>query len=136
MPRLDLRDLQVVLAIADAGSTAQAAELLHLTQPAVSRALLQAESKLGTPLFERTSHGLVPTLAGEQLVTGAPGILAELCELEHRARTPASKPQRLRVVCECYTAYHWLPSALASLREKLPGLELSLAVEHTALALP
>src|SRR5688572_22893302 len=53
MPRLDLRDLQVALAIEKAGSTARAAKLLHLTQPAVSRALLLAESKLGLPLFQR-----------------------------------------------------------------------------------
>jgi LysR family transcriptional regulator for metE and metH len=47
-------------------------------------------------------------------------------------RTPACAPTRLRVVCECYTAYHWLPSALAHLRSNLPQLDLSLLVEHTA----
>lgn len=130
-PRLDIRDLRVVLALASAGTTAQAATVLHLTQPAVSRALLSAEDKLGVRLFDRTPRGLVLTAAGEQLVSGSKRLLVELGDLEHRVRTPVAPPVRLRIVCECYTAYHWLPSALVKLRQSLPGLQLALAVEHT-----
>ncbi|MFP2905611.1 LysR family transcriptional regulator [Pyxidicoccus sp. 3LFB2] len=135
-PRLDIRDLRVVLALASAGTTARAAAVLHLTQPAVSRALLSAEDRLGTRLFERTPRGLVPTAAGQQLVAGATRVLVELGDLEHRVRAPEAPSLRLRLVCECYTAYHWLPSVLASLRKSLPGLELSLAVEHTQAPIP
>jgi LysR family transcriptional regulator, regulator for metE and metH len=131
-PRLDVRDLRAALALASAGTTARAASLLHLTQPAVSRALLALEEKLGTRLFERTHKGLVATPAGESLVAAAGPLLAELGDLERRLRAPAVPRARLRVVCECYTAYHWLPSALKSLRSALPGLEIVLAVEHTA----
>jgi LysR family transcriptional regulator for metE and metH len=130
-PRLEVRDLRVVLALAAAGSTAQAASSLHLTQPAVSRALLSAEDRLGTKLFERTPKGLVLTSAGERLAAGAARLLVELGDLEHRTVTPATTPARIRVVCQCYTAYHWLPSALVSLRAALPQLEIALAVEHT-----
>lgn len=129
--RLEVRDLRVVLALASTGTTAQAASVLHLTQPAVSRALLAAEDKLGARLFDRTPRGLVPTSAGQQLVSGATRLLVELGDLEHRVRAPAATRARLRIVCECYTAYHWLPSALIHLRKSLPGLELTLAVEHT-----
>ncbi|QSQ27569.1 LysR family transcriptional regulator [Pyxidicoccus parkwayensis] len=135
-PRLDIRDLRVVLALASAGTTAQAATVLHLTQPAVSRALLAAEDKLGARLFDRTPRGLVLTPAGEQLVSGATRLLVELGDLEHRVRTPVALPVRIRLVCECYTAYHWLPSALVKMRASLPGLELSLAVEHTQEPIP
>jgi LysR family transcriptional regulator for metE and metH len=130
-PRLDVRDLRVVLALASAGTTAQAASVLHLTQPAVSRALTAAEDKLGVPLFDRVPRGLVPTPACERLLAGATHLLAELIDLEHRVRAPLAKPVRMRVVCECYTAYHWLPSALGSLRESLPDLRVSLGIEHT-----
>ncbi|MBN8467349.1 LysR family transcriptional regulator [Corallococcus exiguus] len=130
-PRLDVRDLRVVLALASAGTTARAAAALHLTQPAVSRALLSAEERLGTRLFDRTPRGLVPTPAGQELVAGATRILVELGDLEHRVRAPVAPSIRLRLVCECYTAYHWLPSALVTLRKSLPGLHLTLAVEHT-----
>jgi LysR family transcriptional regulator for metE and metH len=130
-PRLDVRDLRVVLALASAGTTAQAASVLHLTQPAVSRALLAAEDKLGTRLFDRTPRGLVPTAAGQRLVTGATRLLVELGDLEHLVRTPVTPPRRIRLVCECYTAYHWLPSTLMRLRKSLPELEVALAVDHT-----
>ncbi|RKG70421.1 LysR family transcriptional regulator [Corallococcus sp. CA054B] len=130
-PRLDVRDLRVVLALAAAGTTARAAAALHLTQPAVSRALLAAEERLGTRLFDRTPRGLIPTPAGQELVAGATRLLVELGDLEHRVRAPVAPSIRLRLVCECYTAYHWLPSALVTLRKSLPGLHLSLAVEHT-----
>ncbi|NOK32910.1 LysR family transcriptional regulator [Corallococcus exercitus] len=130
-PRLDVRDLRVVLALASAGTTAKASAVLHLTQPAVSRALLAAEERLGTRLFDRTPRGLVPTPAGQELVAGATRLLVELGDLEHRVRAPVAPSIRLRLVCECYTAYHWLPSALVTLRKSLPGLHLSLAVEHT-----
>ncbi|UJR86215.1 Hypothetical protein I5071_82970 [Sandaracinus amylolyticus] len=130
-PRLDVRDLRVVIAIAEAGTTAKAASLLHLTQPAVSRALLAAEERLGVPLFARTPRGLVPTAAGEALVSGASRVLIELGDLERRVALPAAPPSRVRIVCECYTAYHWLPSTLTTLRRSLPDLDVSLAVEHT-----
>ena len=130
-PQLEVRDLRVVLALAKAGSTARAAALLHLTQPAVSRALLAVEGKLGTSLFGRTRQGLVPTSAGERLLAEARGLLVALGELEARVRAPQPVPTRLSVVCECYTAYHWLPSALKALRVSMPGLSLRLAVEHT-----
>jgi LysR family transcriptional regulator, regulator for metE and metH len=131
-PRLEVRDLRVVLALAAAGTTAQAAAILHLTQPAVSRALLSAEERLGTQLFERTSRGLTSTAAGRRLVAEAGPLLIALDELEQRVRAPVPTTQALRLVCECYTAYHWLPSVLKSLRTSLPDLELSLAVERTA----
>ncbi|MET0340824.1 MAG: LysR family transcriptional regulator [Polyangiales bacterium] len=131
-PALDVRDLRLVLALAEAGTTAQAASLLHLTQPAVSRALLAAEGKLGVTLFERSPRGLAPTTAGERLLGEARAILLALGDLEARVCAKTVRRARLRLVCECYTAYHWLPSALVGLRAALPGLEVRLAVEHTA----
>jgi LysR family transcriptional regulator, regulator for metE and metH len=130
VPKLDVRDLDVVLALAAAGTTTKAAGKLHLTQSAVSRALAVAEGKLGTRLFERTRDGLAPTAAGRRLLEGAGPILAQLADLERDVKGDTART-RLRIVCECYTAYRWLPSTLAALRPKLPRLELVLAVEHT-----
>jgi LysR family transcriptional regulator for metE and metH len=128
-PTLEIRDLELVLALAQARTTIRAAALLHLTQSAVSRALLSVEDKLGTSLFERTPKGLVPTPAGTHLIEGAGSLLAHLVELEARTRSPDLPPARVRVVCECYTAYRWLPSAIATLRRA--NLEVDLLFEHT-----
>jgi LysR family transcriptional regulator for metE and metH len=130
-PGLDVRDLRVVIALHAAGTTARAASMLHLTQPAVSRALLAIEDKLGVRMFDRTPHGLAVTAAGEKLVAGGMRLLGELAELERQVCSPSTPPARIRLVCQCYTAYHWLPSALSSLRASLPGLDLALALEHT-----
>src|SRR5262245_65814534 len=128
---LEVRELKLVRALAEARSTARAAALLHLTQPAISRALLALEDKLETQLFERTPRGLALNAAGQRLLEGAERILTELLDLEARVREPPAEPARLRVVCECYTAYHWLPSALRRLREALPAFDVRLKVEHT-----
>lgn len=130
VPKLDIRDLDVVLALASAGTTTKAAGRLHLTQSAVSRALAVAEGKLGTRLFQRTREGLTPTPAGRRLVEGAAPILAQLTDLERDVKGDRAKA-RIRIVCECYTAYRWLPSTLGALRAKLPRLDLVLAIEHT-----
>jgi len=130
-PRLEVRDLRVVLALASTGSTARAASVLHITQSAVSRALLAAEDKLGTRLFDRTRQGLSPTAAGERFLADATRLLVELADLERRICAPEGAPVRIRLVCECYTAYHWVPSALVSLRKSMPDVQVELAVEHT-----
>ncbi|MGC4092854.1 MAG: LysR family transcriptional regulator [Polyangiaceae bacterium] len=134
-PRLESRDLQFLQALARAGSTAHAAASLHLTQSAVSRALGQLEAKLQVKLFERRARGLQPTPATERLLRGAGPLLAALLELEQTALARAL-PRRVRLVCECYTAYRWLPSTLARLRQRLPELCVEIAVEHTSAPLP
>jgi LysR family transcriptional regulator for metE and metH len=132
LPRLEIRDLEVVLTLARAGSTVGAGSALHLTQSAVSRALCQAEEKLGVRLFDRTRHGLSPTPAGERLIAGAGPILAQLSALERELGGPrAADRTRVRLVAECYTAYRWLPSAIARLRTSLPRVEIALAIQHT-----
>jgi LysR family transcriptional regulator for metE and metH len=87
-------------------------------------------------LFERTAKGLTPTAAGAALIAGASAVLAQLVALEEHARTPDEPAVRVRMVCECYTAYRWLPSALANLRRGSSRLEVDLSVEHTSAPVP
>jgi len=131
-PRLDVRDLEIILALAASGSTVKAAASLHVTQSAVSRGLHGAETRIGLRLFDRTARGLVPTVAGERLIRGAGAVLGDLVALEREVAAPVVAPLELRVACECYTAYRWLPSTLARLRQTLPRASVTLAPEHTA----
>ncbi|HEX4337826.1 MAG TPA: LysR family transcriptional regulator [Polyangiaceae bacterium] len=130
-PRLDVRDLELVLSLAEAGSTAGAASALHITQSAVSRALAQAEARIGTKLFARTARGVALTPAGERLTAGASRLLAELSALERDVAAPAPPVTSVRLVCECYTAYRWLPSAVQGMRKRLPGLRIDVVLEET-----
>jgi LysR family transcriptional regulator, regulator for metE and metH len=130
-PQLEVRDLELVLALAESGSTAAAAQALHLTQSAISRALGQAEDRLGTRLFERGARGVVPTTAGARLIAAAPRLLTDLNEVERSLLVPVAPLRLVRLVCECYTAYRWLPSAAAQLSQRMPDLQLSIQTEHT-----
>ncbi len=66
--RLKLRHLEILLAVADTGSMAKAAARLAVTQPAISRAIADAEHTLGVPLFERSTQGVNPTQYGHALL--------------------------------------------------------------------
>ena len=130
-PQLEVRDLELALVLGEVGSTAAAAKALHLTQSAISRALGQAEERLGTRLFERGARGVVPTVAGARLIASAPRLLGDIKELEHALLAQVTPPRRVRLVCECYTAYRWLPSAAAQLSQRQPDLQLRILTEHT-----
>ena len=66
--RLKLRQLEILLTVADTGSMAKAAARLAVTQPAISRAIADAEHTLGVPLFERSAQGVNPTQYGHALL--------------------------------------------------------------------
>jgi LysR family nitrogen assimilation transcriptional regulator len=89
---IDLRDLRLFLAVAAAGSISRAAELQHMTQPALSVVIKRIEEGLGTPLFERYPKGVAMTDAGERLRLHAKDILmrTELAyeEISQQARVP------------------------------------------------
>lgn len=129
-PSVDVSDLLLVTSLAESGSTVNASAMLHLGQSAVSRRLLAVEQKLAVRLFERTARGLALTPAGRRFVAGAGPVIAQLLELEDTVRNGTNFTSPLRLVCECYTAYRWLPAALPSL-ERQVGRELRIAIEHT-----
>jgi DNA-binding transcriptional LysR family regulator len=66
--RLKLRDLRVLLAIADSGSMGKAAAQLAMSQPAVSKAVSEIEHIVGVRLLNRTTQGVEPTLYGRALI--------------------------------------------------------------------
>jgi DNA-binding transcriptional LysR family regulator len=66
--RLKLRQLEILLAVADTGSMAKASTRLAITQSAISRAIADAEHTLGVPLFARSTQGVEPTPYGRALL--------------------------------------------------------------------
>lgn len=69
--RIKLRDLQIMLAVAEYGSMAKAASRLSMTQPSVSQAIAELEQAAGVPLFDRSTQGVVLTSYGEILLKSA-----------------------------------------------------------------
>ena len=75
---LEIRHLKLVVAVAETGSVTAASKRLHVTQSALSHQLRDAEEKVGTRLFLRSSKRMVPTIAGERMLRSARTILKEL----------------------------------------------------------
>ena len=73
---LKFRHLQMLVAIDDLRHVGRVAAYLNVTQPAVSKTLLQLEQGLNVALFERTRRGMEPTAHGECMIRHAREILA------------------------------------------------------------
>jgi DNA-binding transcriptional LysR family regulator len=76
--RLRLRDLRVFFAVLESGSLAKAAELLHVSQPAVSQVISDLEHALGVKLFDRSTRGVEPTLYARALLVRGRAAFDEL----------------------------------------------------------
>jgi DNA-binding transcriptional LysR family regulator len=81
--RLKIRHLVLLLQIQQHGSLTRVAEHMASSQPAVTNALAELESMFGTPLFERSSRGMLPTALGAVVLERA---RAMLHDLDHLAR--------------------------------------------------
>ena len=129
---LGVQHLKLVRAIVRDGGITRAAAQLHLTQPALSHQLKDAEERLGTRLFLRQGRRLVPTAAGDRLVRAAEVVLAELGEAEGEIHgLGRGQEGRIRVSTECYTTYHWLPAALQDFEQRFPAVAVEIVVEAT-----
>jgi len=78
--RIKFRHLQCFLAVAQHGSLQKAAEVLAITQPAVSKTLKELEGLLGVRLFDRGRRGAVPTREGEAFLRHAGASVSALRE--------------------------------------------------------
>src|SRR5699024_8526946 len=93
MINISPRQLQVFMAIADAGSVRAAAERLHLTQPAASMALAELERHLGVTLFTRDRGRVYLNERGRELLPMTREILERIEEMRRHA---ADEPHQLR----------------------------------------
>jgi DNA-binding transcriptional LysR family regulator len=76
--RIKLRDLHVLMAVADTGSMAKAAARLRISHPAVSKTISDIEATLGVRLLDRGSQGAELTAFGEVLLKCGINIFDEM----------------------------------------------------------
>src|SRR5438093_3376892 len=93
---MELRHLRYFVAVAAHGSFNRAAEILHLTQPPLSRQVKDLEEELGVPLFVRGSNEVKLTEAGELFYEEAREVLARADDAVRRVRGE-SRSETLRV---------------------------------------
>lgn len=126
---MDLRQMEAVVAVADAGGFTAAARRLHVVQSAVSGTVRALERELGTPLFTRNTHRVALTPAGEAFVPAARAAL-RAAELAREAVDAAKGELRGRVTVGIMQGvWAGLHHALAALRSEHPGVVVRLRQE-------
>ena len=122
-PRLDVRHLAMVRAIADTGTVTQAADRLGVTQSALTHRLREAERRLGAELFSRTGNRLHLAPAGERLYGTAASVLEDLQRAESDVRVFAEQRRTVvRLGQGTYSRFHWYSGFVDTLND--PELEL------------
>jgi LysR family transcriptional regulator, regulator for metE and metH len=122
---VDVRDLELLDALADHETLVAAADRLFVSQPALSQRLTKLERRLGAQLFAREGRRLVPNAAGRRMLVAARHVLSELRAAErdvHEIR--AGRDRVLRFAAQCTTALQWLPDVLHDFRQRQPGAEV------------
>ncbi|GAA4347390.1 LysR family transcriptional regulator [Variovorax defluvii] len=130
--RLRFRHLQLLVAVERGGSLRAAAGVLHLTQPALSKALGEVEAAFGFALFTRSARGLAPTPRGELVVRGAALLLAELAHLGEEVAAEPSVTV-LRVGAPPFVAQGYLPQVFERLVAASAGVRVQLMEERVPL---
>ena len=122
----DLRRLRSLCAIADHGSLTGAAAALDFTQPAVSQHLAALEAEVGAPLVVRSRGGAELTAVGALLVEHARAALDRLALAELQvADLIAGEQQRVRLAANSSALTRLVPHAVADLRRRMPGAEVT-----------
>lgn len=103
----------------------RAAEELQITQSGVSRAVRSIEDATGTPLFERTGHGLVLTEPGAAYFAEMTELLASLGAATLRLSTFRSASERLHIASLPSLGSRWLAARLRRFLELNPAIELT-----------
>ena len=132
MRNVTLRQLRSLTALARAGSVTQAAEILHLTPPAVTLQLQGLQQAAGMPLVERSPNGMVLTEAGQEVAAAARRIDAILAECEAALGDLSGSRRGAVAVGITSTAKYLAPRALGAFSRRHPGLDLRLSVGNRA----
>ncbi|MDC7784447.1 LysR substrate-binding domain-containing protein [Rhodoplanes sp. TEM] len=124
---LSLRELDVFRRIMAHGTITAAAEALHISQPAVSRMLQQAEQRLGFPLFLRHRKRLIATSEAQALFPDTVAAFAALDTVQRRAADlKAGTAGVLEIAAISAFANALLPAAIARFRAPRPDVVVTL----------
>jgi DNA-binding transcriptional LysR family regulator len=138
---MDTWAIRTFVKVSEAQSFSKAAELLFLTQPAVSKRVAALEAELGALLFDRIGKQIVLTEAGRELFPRAKRILLELDDSQRAIGNLSDKVAgRLSFGTSHHIGLHRLPAVLRRYSTTFPEVELDIrfldsetacaAVEH------
>lgn len=131
---IELKHLRTLRALADTGTLQQTADLLCITQSALSHQVKELEFKLGQPLFRRKTQPVMFSAAGQKLLQLATEVLPKVDRTIAELKQPAAQ-QVLRLCVECHACFHWLLPAVKQFEELScnSSVEFVPLIEHNAL---
>ena len=127
-----LRHIEVFHAVMQAGTISGAAQVLHISQPAVTKVLQHCELQLGLPLFERIRGKLYPRPEAQRLFAETEKLMRDLVGIRRVAATLKGKSvETIRLVATPSLACSVLPPAIQAWRQGFPQTQCELGTEHT-----
>jgi DNA-binding transcriptional LysR family regulator len=125
---MDLQNLRAFTAVADTNSFSRAADKLHLTQPAISKRILNLETDLKARLFDRIGWQLSLTEAGECLLPRARQILQLIDQTRQALDDLSGQVQgNLKLVTSHHIGLHRLPRVLREYKQLYPEVKLNIS---------
>ena len=126
---INLDQLRVFQAVAQARSFTRAADAVHLTQPGVSKHIKQMEEYYGVPLFDRLGKKVALTQAGEILFEATQELMASISAAEQRIEDlKGLHGGKLILGASFPIGIYILPGVLAAFRQKYPAVEIALDI--------
>jgi len=120
----NVRLLRYFLAVADAGTFTAAAEVLHVSQPALSQQIRKLEGELGFALFQRGARQVTLTPFGRDLISSARQVVGAAQTYRSHARSLAGGTQKLTIG---YRAAHEAPRAVIdAFRAERPDITVAM----------
>ena len=133
---MDWDKLKIFHAVTQAGSFTKAAEVLNLSQSAISRQIQSLEYELKTTLYERHARGLSLTENGEILYKTANEVISKIKDVESDLMDKKDKPSG-KIVVTTVVGFGgiWLTPRIQEFMEKNPNIEVELIVTDQELDL-
>ena len=121
--RIKLSDLRLFSAVVGAGGMAKAATQLHISQPAVSKAIASLEQTLGVRLLDRHAGGVTPTIYGDALLQGSTAVFDDLGQSVGRIKfLNDPRTGKLRFACGQTYALGFVPGVIEKMKADYPGV--------------
>jgi DNA-binding transcriptional LysR family regulator len=131
--QVQLRHLRCLVAVAQERNLARAAERLALSQPAISKTLVELEALAGHRLVERGRRGAHLTAAGQDLLAHALRVLEAVGDAgQSLGGASPARHVRLRVGALPSVGPAWLPKALAAFNDAQPRVQVTLTTGTNA----
>jgi len=134
---IELKHLRTMRAIHQAGGLARAADLMNMTQSALSHQVKGLEEQTGVELFVRRTKPLKLSAAGQRLLRLAEKVLPEIEKTQEEFRGLRSgRSGRMHIAIECHACFEWLFPVLENFRHNWPDVDVDIKAGLAFDALP